>query len=47
MPAFEEITMSIGIAWWLIVSVFIVGMLVSLIIFALSSREETKMRRYL
>ncbi len=46
MPSLEEISMFIGIAWWLIVSVSIVGMLVSLIIFALSSREESKTMRY-
>ena len=46
MPTFDEITMFISVGWWLIVSVLVIGMLVSLIILAMSSREAASVRRY-
>jgi len=46
MPAFEEVNMFISVGWWLIVSVLIIGMLASLIIFAMSGREVSEMKRY-
>jgi len=46
MPAFEEVNMFISVGWWLIVSVLIIGMLVSLIIFAMTGREASEMKHY-
>ncbi len=46
MPAFEEVNMFISVGWWLIVSVLIIGMLASLIIFAMSGKEVSEMKRY-